>query len=149
MEQTVDLNLKLIRWRQAPSIDLDRFTSLRVLILGSGTLGCNIARALLGWGVRRFTFIDHAFVSYNNPVRQSLFAFRHCQSANNPKAEVAAQALKDIYPLVEARGRHMKVPMPGYPYSEEGNSFACTFSRELAFLLPFPKKPPNSSVISF
>jgi ubiquitin-like modifier-activating enzyme ATG7 len=47
MEQSVDLNLKLIRWRQAPSIDLDKFTALRTLLVGSGTLGCNIARALL------------------------------------------------------------------------------------------------------
>jgi ubiquitin-like modifier-activating enzyme ATG7 len=42
-----NLFLKLIRWRQAPSIDLDKFTALRVLLVGSGTLGCNLARALL------------------------------------------------------------------------------------------------------
>lgn len=62
MEQSVDLNLKLIRWRQAPNISLDNFTSLRVLLIGAGTLGCNIARGLLGWGVRNFTFIDYATV---------------------------------------------------------------------------------------
>jgi ubiquitin-like modifier-activating enzyme ATG7 len=123
MEQTVDLNLKLIRWRQAPSINLERFTSLRVLLVGSGTLGCNIARALLGWGVRNFTFIDHAFVSYNNPIRQSLFTFEDCyktEGGSTPKAVGAAAALKRIYPLVEAKGLNMKVPMPGYPFSSEG-----------------------------
>jgi len=28
--------------------------------------------------------------------------------------------LRRIYPKVEAKGIHMKVPMPGYPFSEEG-----------------------------
>lgn len=69
MEQSVDLNLKLIRWRLVPSIDLQRFSDLKVLMAGSGTLGCNLARALLGWGVRKFTFLDNSVVSYNNPVR--------------------------------------------------------------------------------
>jgi ubiquitin-like modifier-activating enzyme ATG7 len=52
MEQSVDLNLRLMRWQQAPSIDIERFLQLKVLMIGSGTLGTNIARALLGWGVR-------------------------------------------------------------------------------------------------
>uniref|UniRef100_A0A914ID88 Ubiquitin-like modifier-activating enzyme ATG7 n=1 Tax=Globodera rostochiensis TaxID=31243 RepID=A0A914ID88_GLORO len=119
LEQSVELNLKLIRWRHAPSIDLQRFASLRVLLLGSGTLGCNIARALLGWGVRqlRFTFVDYATVSYNNPIRQSLFTFDDCTKDGVSKAEAAAEALKRIYPLVDAKGLHMKIPMPGYPYS--------------------------------
>ncbi|KAL7071991.1 hypothetical protein ACQ4LE_008651 [Meloidogyne hapla] len=119
MEQSVDLNLKLIRWRQAPSISLDKFTSLRILLVGAGTLGCNIARALLGWGVRNFTFIDYATVSYNNPVRQSLFCFEDCLVAGLSKAEAAANALRRIYPKVETKGIHMKVPMPGYPFSED------------------------------
>uniref|UniRef100_A0A915DY76 THIF-type NAD/FAD binding fold domain-containing protein n=1 Tax=Ditylenchus dipsaci TaxID=166011 RepID=A0A915DY76_9BILA len=72
MEESVDLNLKLIRWRQAPTIQLEKFTQLKALIIGSGTLGCNLGRCLLGWGVRQFTFVDHATVSYNNPIRQAL-----------------------------------------------------------------------------
>lgn len=69
MEESADLNLKLMRWRQVPSINLNKFINLQTLIIGSGTLGCNLARALLGWGVRNFTFVDHANVSYNNPIR--------------------------------------------------------------------------------
>lgn len=69
MEQTVDLNLKLILWRQSPEIILNKFTNLKVLLIGSGTLGCNLARALLGWGVKNFTFLDYANVSFNNPIR--------------------------------------------------------------------------------
>jgi len=123
MEQSVDLNLKLIRWRQAPDIRLERFTSLRVLMLGSGTLGCNIARCLLGWGVRHFTFVDHAQLAYNNPIRQSLFNFDDCKEqreGKKNKAMMAAASLKRIYPLVDAEGLDMKVPMPGHPYSDKG-----------------------------
>ena len=48
----VDLNLKLMKWRLQPSIDLEIIKEKRILLLGSGTLGCNVARALIGWGVR-------------------------------------------------------------------------------------------------
>jgi len=32
----VDLNLKLMKWRLQPNIDLEKLQSLRVLLLGSG-----------------------------------------------------------------------------------------------------------------
>ncbi|KAI1701362.1 thiF family domain-containing protein [Ditylenchus destructor] len=120
MEASVDLNLNLIRWRQAPTIQLERFTQLKALVVGSGTLGCNIARCLLGWGVKRFTFLDHATVSYNNPIRQSLFTYEDClqESGSYNKAKAAANALKRIYPSVMVEGIDMKIPMPGHPYSD-------------------------------
>ena len=54
--------------------------------IGSGTLGCNVARALLGWGVRRVTFLDNGAVSFSNPVRQSLFSFEDCLDGGKHKA---------------------------------------------------------------
>lgn len=75
-ESSVDLNLKLMRWRLLPSLDLDTISQTGCLLLGSGTLGCNVARCLLGWGVRRITMLDNSTVSYSNPVRQSLFQFK-------------------------------------------------------------------------
>ena len=75
-ESSVDLNLKLMRWRLLPSLDLETISQTSCLLLGSGTLGCNVARCLLGWGVRHITMLDNSTVSYSNPVRQSLFQFK-------------------------------------------------------------------------
>lgn len=46
-EQAIDLNLKLMRWRLLPSLDLEKVSATKCLLLGAGTLGCFAARALL------------------------------------------------------------------------------------------------------
>ncbi|KAF2846770.1 hypothetical protein T440DRAFT_223301 [Plenodomus tracheiphilus IPT5] len=117
-DQAVDLNLKLIKWRIAPTIDLDVIKNAKCLLLGAGTLGTYVSRTLMGWGVRKITFIDNATVSFSNPVRQPLFNFEDCLNGGAKKAERAAKALTEIYPGVDATGHVMEVPMLGHPMTD-------------------------------
>ncbi|KAH0831017.1 hypothetical protein J3R83DRAFT_13502 [Lanmaoa asiatica] len=114
-DQAVDLNLKLMRWRILPALDLDKVASTRCLLLGAGTLGCYVARTLMGWGVRTITFVDSSRVSFSNPVRQPLFEFEDCLNGGKPKAACAADRLKKIFPGVNATGYQLSIPMPGHP----------------------------------
>ena len=52
-----------------PDLNLEVFKSTKCLLLGAGSLGCQVARNLLAWGFRNVTFADYGKVSYSNPVR--------------------------------------------------------------------------------
>ena len=121
-DQAVDLNLKLIKWRIAPELDLDSVKETKCLLLGSGTLGSYVARNLLGWGVRKITFVDNGSVSFSNPVRQPLFNFQDCLAGGVKKAIRASEALKEIYPGAESSGYVISVPMVGHPIIDESKS---------------------------
>lgn len=117
-DSAVDLNLKLMRWRLIPELQLDDIKSSKCLLFGAGTLGCNVARCLLGWGIRKITFVDNASVSYSNPVRQTLFNFDDCLKGGKKKAVAAADALKKIFPGVDSSSVVLSVPMPGHAISQ-------------------------------
>uniref|UniRef100_A0A672GF59 Ubiquitin-like modifier-activating enzyme ATG7 n=1 Tax=Salarias fasciatus TaxID=181472 RepID=A0A672GF59_SALFA len=114
-ESSVDLNLKLMRWRLVPTLDLDKVVNTKCLLLGAGTLGCNVARTLMGWGVRHISFVDNAKISYSNPVRQPLYEFEDCLGGGKSKAMAAVERLTKIFPGVNAEGYNMSIPMPGHP----------------------------------
>ncbi|KAL4857490.1 Ubiquitin-like modifier-activating enzyme ATG7 [Chlorella vulgaris] len=114
----VDLNLRLMRWRAAPTLDVGAIAATRCLLLGAGTLGCAVARTLLGWGVRHITLLDNSRVAYSNPVRQSLYCFEDCLDGGKPKAQAAADALTRVFPGVVARGVQLSIPMPGHPLAQ-------------------------------
>jgi ubiquitin-like modifier-activating enzyme ATG7 len=120
--QAADLNLKLMKWRMIPDLDVNLLQSTKVLLVGAGTLGCSVARTLLGWGIREFKIIDYGNVSYSNPVRQNLFTLDDCHYDNGSgrsKAMAAAEALKTIAADVQSEGIILSIPMPGHAETKE------------------------------
>ncbi|CAK0861862.1 unnamed protein product, partial [Prorocentrum cordatum] len=111
----VDLNVKLMKWRMLPELEPEKMRSLSVLLLGSGTLGCSVARTLMAWGVRKMTFLDNGRVSLSNPVRQSLFTHADA-AASRPKAQAAAEAVLAVMPDAEVDHVELEIPMPGHPH---------------------------------
>lgn len=116
-ETSSDLNIKLMKWRLVPDLDVDVMKRTKCLLLGAGTLGCHVARGLLAWGFRHITFVDYGKVSYSNPTRQVLFTHEDCR-AGRGKADAAALNLRKILPSVETRGIALHIPMPGHPVGE-------------------------------
>lgn len=115
-EDAVNLNLRLMKWRLLPALDLNKIANTRCLLLGCGTLGCHIARGLLAWGIKNISIVDNSKISYSNPVRQTLYTFDDCsKSGKEPfKAEVAAESLRRIHPTVNVNAHVLTIPMPGH-----------------------------------
>lgn len=95
-------------------LNTDIIRNQKYLLVGAGTLGCHVSRALLGWGARHITFLDNGKVSYSNPVRQSLYTFEDSKNiGNNYKAILAAEMLKKVFPMVDSKGFRLNIPLPG------------------------------------
>ena len=75
----------------------------RVLIVGVGGLGCEIAKNLSMCGVGTLDLVDLDIIEHSNLNRQILFAGAEMGSA---KALVAAERLKDINPNITINGHH-------------------------------------------
>lgn len=112
---SVDLNIQLMQWRLLPQLNLQKLKETKVLLLGGGTLGCNVARNIIGWGIRHITIVDSGRVSFSNPVRQSLFEYSDCLHGGKFKAEAATEKLKAIFPDLHATPVILSIPMPGHP----------------------------------
>ncbi|GKB21234.1 ubiquitin-like modifier-activating enzyme ATG7 [Tanacetum coccineum] len=118
-----DLNLKLMRWRALPSLDLNMLSGTKCLLLGAGTLGCKVAVCFLvrvahAWGVRKITLVDSGKVAMSNPLRQSLYTLEDClESAVISKLWPRVKKSQSIFPAV---GKHEVYvvdgdTMPGNP----------------------------------
>ena len=135
MDQAINLNLDLMKWRSWPDLNLSLLSKKKCLLLGSGTLGCSVARNLMAWGFRNITFIDNGKVSLSNPVRQCLYEYNDC---NKFKAECASKMLKRIYPGMNSSWHNLCIPMPGHPlydYKDLNKIIDLIQEHDICFLL--------------
>ena len=109
VDHPITFPLAVLRKVYYSEVALERIASARVLLVGAGTLGCHLARSLLGWGFRDFVFVDHGTVSLTNPLRQPLYTH---EDVGAPKAAAAAARLAALCPAdygLRARGVALSV----------------------------------------
>lgn len=75
----------------------------RVVVIGCGALGCNIAALLVRAGVGHVRVVDRDFIEYHNLQRQVLFDEEDIK-AGLPKAVAAGRHLRKMNSTVEVEG---------------------------------------------
>jgi ubiquitin-like modifier-activating enzyme ATG7 len=53
-----------------------------------------------------------------------LFTYEDSIKPNNFKAPIAAERLREVFPMVETRGEVLKIPMPGHAIGESKEAHA-------------------------
>lgn len=82
--------LRLIAWW-----DQNKLAAARVMVVGAGALGNEVLKNLALLGVGEIYLIDFDHIEQSNLTRSVLFRYDDC---GRPKAEAAAEALRDLNP---------------------------------------------------
>lgn len=90
--------LRLIAWW-----DQEKLAASRVLVVGAGALGNEVLKNLALLGVGHIYVIDFDEIEESNLTRSVLFRSR---DRGRPKAEAAAEALREMNPDVQVRAIH-------------------------------------------
>jgi adenylyltransferase/sulfurtransferase len=93
----IDDDDRYARLRLIPWWDQQRLSLARVLVVGAGALGNEVLKNLALVGVGRICIVDFDRVEAANLTRSVLFRAR---DRGRPKAEVAAEAVRDLNPDV-------------------------------------------------
>lgn len=133
-----------------PRAQVDRVAGTKCLLLGAGTLGCSVARTLLGWGVRHITFVDNSRVAYSNPVRGQMGKMRVFEPLRRFCAGKAGSTHSAWVRWVGGWGpavTHMSTaPPPSLPYTTtQGCTHYPTYST-LPYLQPTRPIPAGATV---
>ena len=90
--------------------DQPRVEDARVLLLGCGAVGNEVAKNLALCGVRRFTLVDFDRVEASNRARCALFNEHTLDGeASQPKVEVLARGIRSIEPLAEVEALELGI----------------------------------------
>ena len=85
--------MRLIAWW-----DQERIAQSRVLVVGAGALGNEVLKNLALLGIGKIDLVDFDHIESSNLTRSVLFRER---DKGKPKAQVAADAVKDLNPAVQ------------------------------------------------
>ncbi|KJP90155.1 hypothetical protein AK88_00003 [Plasmodium fragile] len=113
----LEQHVKLIKWTLLKNLKEEKITTLKVLILGMGTVGCNIARTCVTWGIKHLTLVDNSVVKHSNVGRQSLYTTDDIEDENKVpthKVVAAKKRLLKIAPDLNIQARLFDIPMPGH-----------------------------------
>jgi len=91
----IDGDDRYARFRLIAWWDQDKLAAARVLVVGAGALGNEVLKNLAMLGVGHVYIVDFDEIEESNLTRSVLFRSR---DRGRPKAEVAAEALRDINP---------------------------------------------------